>query len=753
LREDVRYVCTPHPPIMMPGNIRGLVHPPRRLVCREMVGNKLHIVAALLRLPKASAILSELAIIYRRPSEAWQQDGKRLKKLGSAERRGGSDSRHKKVLPDVPLSLVFHLGVGFALEWRNTPLEAGLRVVGRLPQMADEISSDKKGKPVFDEQTLAKLLEAAYVLQEHNRELQKMELREASPRREESRPEEPRPEELRNDERREGIHLLEPAATMPPSAAPAGVPANNDYTAILGQIVETQHQIQVRQLALDPALAEIVKRIVEITRAAGASIGILEARNLHYRAAFGRLALPVGTEVLLEKALCAASLRVGDVIRCADVNPEFLIDGAECQRRGIQSLICVPVYHDGQTAGGLEVYFAAPHAFSEPDVHSCQLMAGLVTEALARNQEQTSKHSLAAERAVMLEALEKLKPNLAALVDSTAAKVSAAPAVASAAAAPATQTIFCRKCGHELVSEEQFCGECGTPRRGEYETPSMQSKVASMLSMQDSVKKNANGSGANGSSTDLDMAGNLNPSHSPRTLADSAENEFPELFRLPDLTTQTSEEAAEPDLVAAKLGAETHPLDLILRAQEEKEESEELENAEEELGSEAEAETALVKQPSTPWTSAAAAREFLERLAGRTPTESGALARFLRSRRGDVYLALAVLLAAIAIRWGIWSNHSVSATGNPGAASASHRPSDADLPFFDRVLIKLGLADAPDAPEDKGNPDIQVWIDLRTALYYCPGTDLYGKSPKGKFETQRDAQLDNFEPANRKACN
>jgi GAF domain-containing protein len=716
----------------------------------EIAGNKLHIVAALLRLPKASAILSEFAIIYRRPSEAWQRDGKRLKKLGSAGSRGESGSLHGKVLPDVHLSLVFHLGVEFALEWGNTPLEAGLHVIGRLPQMADEISSDKTGKPVFDEQTLAKLLEAAYVLQEHNRELQKMELRETPPRREESRREEFRKEE--EQDRREKLHM-EPAAIIQPSGAPAEPAANNDYTAILGQIVETQHQIQVRQLALDPALSEIVKRIVEITRAAGASIGILEARNLHYRAAAGRMALPVGTEVLLEKALCAASLRVGDVIRCADVNPEFLIDAAECRRRGIQSLICVPVYHDGQTAGGLEVYFAAPNAFSEPDVHSCQLMAGLVTEALARNQELSSKHSLATERAVMLEALERLKPNLAALVDSTAAKVSAAPAAASTAAAPATQTVFCRKCGHELVAEEQFCGECGTPRRGEYEPPSMQSKVASMLSMQESVKKNANGSGANGTSADLDMAGKSNAPHSPRTLADSAESEFPELFRLPDPTTETSdeiEEITEPHVAAAKPGEETHLLDLTLQAEVE---NDGLENGEEESGDEAEAETALVKQPSTPWTSAAAAREFLERLAGRTPTESGALARFLRSRRGDVYLALAVLLAAIAIRWGIWSNHSVSATGNPAAASASHRHSDADLPFFDRVLIKLGLADAPDAPEDKGNPDIQVWIDLHTALYYCPGADLYGKSPKGKFETQRDAQLDNFEPANRKACN
>jgi hypothetical protein len=241
-------------------------------------------------------------------------------------------------------------------------------------------------------------------------------------------------------------------------------------------------------------------------------------------------------------------------------------------------------------------------------------------------------------------------------------------------------------------------------------------------------------------------------------LADSAESEFPELFRLPE-PLQTEEKENEetdptsdhwPTEIAAKPGEEIPSTSLTLQAavgNAEKEDAEEAENAEE---SEV---VALVKQPSTPWTSAAAAREFLERLAGgKNAAESGALARFLRARRGDVYLALAVILALAAIRWGIWSNHSVSATGNP-AAAASHRKTDADLPFFDRVLIKLGIAEAPDAPEDKGNPDIQVWVDLRTALYYCPGNDLYGKSPKGKYETQRDAQLDQFEPANRKACN
>jgi len=113
-----------------------------------------------------------------------------------------------------------------------------------------------------------------------------------------------------------------------------------------------------------------------------------------------------------------------------------------------------------------------------------------------------------------------------------------------------------------------------------------------------------------------------------------------------------------------------------------------------------------------------------------------------------------VILVACVIRCGVWSSHSVTATAAPNAAAAAHRkPPEADLSLFDRMLIQLGLAEPPDTPEDKGNPSVQVWVDTHTALYYCPGADLYGKTAKGKLTTQREAQLDQFQPAYRKACN
>ncbi len=584
--------------------------------------------------------------------------------------------------------------------------------------VSENIVPENNDKPVFDEQTLAKVLEAAYVLQEHNRELLEMELR----------------TEARDYSA--GLGPGAPAVQTPGSTKE--IAPKDDYTAVLAQIVETQHQIQVRHLDLEHAVSLIAQRVLEMTRAVGAGIGILEGKNIRYRAAAGVMALPVGTEVRIEKALCSACVRVGDVIRCADVNVEFLIDAEECRRRGIQSLIAVPIYHDGKTAGGLEVYYPNTNAFTEPDVHTCQLMAGLVTEALARNDELTWKTSLATERAVMLEALEKLKPNLAALANTTAATRSVSREGEGAAfPAPA---ILCGKCGHELMGDEQFCGECGLPRSGDYGRPSMQSKVASMMQMQEAAKK--------------DAAVPISPSFaietpSPATrrsetfLADSAEQELPEFFQLHEAPMdKAAEDMESADAVEIQQTASITEPDLRHSLQ--TQDNEEIQT---------QAETALAKvEDRAHWSSAAAARAFLEQLASGKRT--GAVKRFLTARRGDFYLALALILVASVIRWGIWSNHSVSATGSGSAAAAHHKPSpNADLSLFDRMLVQLGLAEAPEPVEDKGNPNTQVWVDLQTALYYCPGADLYGKTPKGRYSTQRDAQLDQFEPAYRKACN
>ena len=584
--------------------------------------------------------------------------------------------------------------------------------------MKDVIVSEQKDKPVLDEQTLAKLLEAAYVMQEHNRELRELELG----------------FELKRDQME-----AEERASSPSTQSSETTPA--DYTFTLGQIVETQRRIQVRHLELDNALSLVAERAVEIARARGAGIAIMDGNIVRYLGAAGSGALARGSELPLDKALCISCIRIGQVFRCADVNPEVLLDSEECRRRGIQAFIAVPIFHDGKVAGGLELYYSEPYAFTEQDVHTCQLMAGLVTEALARNEEISWKNSLASERAVMLEALEKLKPNLAALVDNPAAK---AATVTPPAVAPVS-TYVCRKCGHAIVGEEQFCGQCGTPRSSGEEPPSMQSKVASLWHMQEALKKQALKKEAGAESTALHTGQanqSLDRAQSEIPLADSLEREMPDFFMAPEVadeqTNFLANSASELKNAAAEESTPMAETDSEIQAE-----------GVEEGATEA---LALVKPAvAADWTSAQAAREFFEQMAA--TDRPGAFANFWNSRRGDIYLAIAVILVACVIRWGIWSDHPVGAANTPNAAASHRKSADADLSAFDRMLISLGLAEAPPTPEDSGNPNAQVWVDLHTALYYCPGTDLYGKTETGKYTTQREAQLDQFEPAYRKACN
>ncbi len=613
--------------------------------------------------------------------------------------------------------------------------------------------SEEKRKPALDEQTLAKLLEAAYVLQEHNRELRQLELGSDLKR------------DAQEAEQKEKAEKAPETPALAAVAAKAVAPkpdpqlrAQDDYTFTLAQIVATQHQIQIRNLDLDNSMALIAERLMDIAHADGAAIGLVAGRKVKYRAVAGSKALPLGTEVASERALCLPVIRNGQVFRCPDVNPEFLVDTEECHRRGIQSLIAVPIFHEGGVAGGIEVFYGAQSGFTDQDVHTCQLMAGLVTEALARDEEVTWKQSLASERAMMLEALEKLKPNLTALVEPGASNK---PSAASKAptAPPTPLPYLCSHCGHSLADGELFCGQCGTPRAGVTKSPAIAPLVSSPQFPP----------ATSGSHPADPILGN--PGSTEESLPDSIEEEFPDLFAVPSPTDQKAEPKAPVAETVPQAAIPTpselslHPMqemEIFKDAAEEKQPSEigikagpELSAAEtEKKADESEDQLALAKKASPgDWSSAASAREYLEQIAN--GTQRSALARFWDTHRGDIYLAIAVILVACVVRWGIWSNRPVSATTSPNGAAGTQRKADpqADLSAFDRLLISLGLAEAPEVPEEKGNPSTQVWVDLRTALYYCPGADSYGKTPKGKFMTQRDAQLDSYESAYRKPCN
>ncbi|MGB0015140.1 MAG: GAF domain-containing protein [Candidatus Sulfotelmatobacter sp.] len=570
--------------------------------------------------------------------------------------------------------------------------------------------TDEKNKPRLDEQTFAKLLEAAYVLQEHNRKMRRVE---------ESL--ELHSEQLRQQEA-ETQAALQRSTHLPEENSPP----NSDYALILAEIVEAQHQIQRGNLESDEAMAMVAGKIARITNASGAAIGILEGQTIRYRAGAGAPALPLGSEVPLETAICAISVSTGQVLRTPDINMELLFDPDLCRKRQILSLVAVPIYHDGNIVGALELYFDRLQGFAEQDIQTCQLMAGLVSEAIGQGTESALKKSMAAERSAMLTAIEKLRPNLSVLAEDQT------PDIADkdhAWEADVAKSSVCWKCGDVLVEQEQFCGKCGASRAGEGDQSSIQSKLASAMRMQSSVREAFS---PNGSEL---------PRNTAAAYAAEDQDHLAQLLALSELQENTplleQSTGAGADEGAIRLLSSIAP-----------------QRGDNDLQASPVAPIES-KQQDVTWRSAAKARDFLEALAEtRSP---GALGRLWRARRGDFYLVVAVILMFFVIRWGMLSGNSVGATGHGTAISGTvnrRRPPtpDADLSLFDKLMISLGLAEAPEVPQYKGNPNTQVWIDPHTALYYCPDSDLYGKTSKGRFASQRDAQLDQFESASRKAC-
>ena len=515
--------------------------------------------------------------------------------------------------------------------------------------------------PALDEAAFQQMLEAAYVLQEQG---------ESSP----------------------AAHLaLDPVDT-------------------LAEIAATQQLLRSSDNDLHASARVIAERLHKITSAYGVAVVLIHEDQLEYCAAVGTVAPLAGMAMPIDSSL-------SEFLESAAANPAQVAE--LLKRHDSKSPFLFPVYHEGKVSGLLDVRFPECDAIQGQEVQSCQVMAGLLGEAIARAAKSEWKQALAAERATMLEVLERLRPQLERLAaESTEAyPVPQAPATQAEAAEPIPENVSpeieallsaitqaneqdvagscCGQCGYQFAENELFCGRCGTPR-------SIDAPAAAADSLQQELA-------------------------AARLASDSG----PQLVSAPVFTlpvdpgrAQFSSEAASTDGSSAL--ALSHTPDIV-----------------EPETQEPDPVMVPLPQPSEPvspanWTSANQALKWLQSL--ETANSPGRV--WLAKHRGDISIALSAFILLLALTgWGLHPNRV--------RAGQSQAPR---LTLFERMLVGLGLAEAPPPPVVSGNPNVWVWVDVHTALYYCPGADLYGKTEGGKFALQHEAQLDQFQPAARKNC-
>ena len=592
-----------------------------------------------------------------------------------------------------------------------------------------QTATSPQRKPLLDEASFQQLLSAAYVLQEHN------------------------------DRLRAKGHQA-------------------DFAENLSAIVETQKLIQTLQLDLAAAAELVAERVQKITHASGTAIGIIEKDQLFYRSATGTAALDAGTHVPLNSVLSADCLSKGTALNYPDVTSDLHLHADLFRSRDVKAFIAVPVYHAGQVAGVLELRFARANSFREADLRTAELMAGLLSEAMVTAARMKWKEALASERQSMLEALERIKPQIERLgsESSPVGNVAAARPLAPAAPpsliggqAPAVRSPdVCSACGSDFFDEnELFCGICGTARAASPALPdvpgldSANKKETPWLTPY-GQENPTNGNSRVGFSQTRDTV--LKDKAVPATLPAGVVSE-PQVTPAPvaqsvvelnpaELSEPDSKPALETDSVLSTplhwtpdpfappaevpgpdalriVPADPFPADSLPPPG---------------------AVGAAIKVAPYPWDSAKKAQEWLETVKTHHGPRAEWLAQQWRRRRANFYVVVAAVMLLIVISgWG--TRPAGNTAGNVAPAPSQHKAlPQPQLTLFEKLLVSLGLAEAPPPPVDMGNPETQVWVDVHTALYYCPGGDLYGKTADGKFSSQRDAQQDQFRPAKGKAC-
>lgn len=135
----------------------------------------------------------------------------------------------------------------------------------------------------------------------------------------------------------------------------------------------------------------IAKRTLELFRADGAAIDLLEQDELVARSPAGIATQHLPVWLGIASGLARECFRTGENFRCEDTQTDPRVDRAACRKVGLRSLLVVPFHHDGSAAGVLKVLSSKPRIFDDRDVSLATILAGLISAALSQAALHESK--------------------------------------------------------------------------------------------------------------------------------------------------------------------------------------------------------------------------------------------------------------------------------------------------------------------------------------------------------------------------
>jgi hypothetical protein len=477
--------------------------------------------------------------------------------------------------------------------------------------------------------------------------------------------------------------------------------ANNprlDTSHVFAEIAEIQSAVRAGRLDLAAAAKLITGRLLTIVQAAGVSLSLITNGYLDCVAESGIPATIPGSSVASHSLVATERLKVGKIFDSADAQTDIRLDASLCARLGVGSLVAAPVFRNGNLAGLIEVRWAKAGGFRESEIEACRSFAELATAILEQPVAVETENANASNDDQIVTAapqMESVKGPVTIGEDSPVT----APTVSGTEGSEVGDSLTDDQPGSDAVVNR--CRVCGRPF-----------------------------------GADESFCGYCSMPRPPAAAAEGLQSKWASLWHI-QKAQSTLEEPATP--------ADPEPVDT------------EAKNPESDSASPSSGAFSRVIAPAEPVPSepvpalpTTVARgdhlsyfqplpverngevrlQTLDDLSARSRISRSVLSK-IRARDLLLVMVAAVLAFGVISAW----------------PSSSAHPT-----WFQSVMVRLGLAHAPGRATIYGNPGVSVWMDVHTALYYCPGADLYGKTPEGHFAVQREAQQEKFEPATGLAC-
>jgi len=147
-------------------------------------------------------------------------------------------------------------------------------------------------------------------------------------------------------------------------------------------IIQLHSAVAQLGLDLDALMDLVVQRSVELVRADGAAIELLDGPQLIYRAVAGLAESQLGMPVAMHHSLSGRCIAERRVLLSHDTDQDDRVDHAACARVGLRSMLVVPLRHGDGVVGVLKVMSRQPHAFKITDGKTLELLSEVVGGAM-----------------------------------------------------------------------------------------------------------------------------------------------------------------------------------------------------------------------------------------------------------------------------------------------------------------------------------------------------------------------------------